>query len=199
MTEIPLFPLSAVLVPGGRMPLQIFERRYIDLVRDCLRNDKGFGIVWIREGDEVAQPGHSEPEIGDVGCYARIVDWDQLPNGLLGVTVEGSQKFELESAGTADNGLVMGEVNWLAAPESVPMASEFDKLLDVLRSLETHPHVQRLNLTIDYDSAFEVGYALVQLLPLEESLKFELLCLDDAAELMRELDVILNQLSGQDA
>ena len=165
----------------------------------CLRNDSGFGIVWIREGDEVAQPGRRQPDIGEMGCYARIVDWDQLPNGLLGVTVEGGQKFELESAQTADSGLVMGQVEMLPVPEPVPMLPDFDKLLEVLHSLETHPHVQRLNLQVDYENAFEVGYTLVQLLPLEESLKFELLCMDTAFELMRELDVILNQLSGQDA
>ena len=57
MSELPLFPLSAVLLPFGRMPLQIFEQRYLDLVRDCMKTDTGFGVVWIRRGAEVNQRG----------------------------------------------------------------------------------------------------------------------------------------------
>ena len=110
MSEIPLFPLSAVLVPHGRMPLQIFERRYLDLVRDCMRNNSGFGVIWIRRGPEVAAGDTGEPELGDYGTYARIVDWDQLPNGLLGITIEGAERFELARHHRADSGLVMGEV-----------------------------------------------------------------------------------------
>jgi Lon protease-like protein len=81
VSELPLFPLSAVLLPFGRMPLQIFEPRYVDLVRDCMRTSSPFGVVWIRRGAEVVQPGRKAPELGDYGTCARIVDWDQLPNG----------------------------------------------------------------------------------------------------------------------
>ena len=90
LTELPLFPLSAVLLPHGRMPLQIFEQRYLDLVRETLRSDSQFGVVWIRQGSEVAQRGRAAPELGDYGTSARIVDWDQRPNGLLGITIEGT-------------------------------------------------------------------------------------------------------------
>ena len=92
MTEVPLFPLSAVLFPYGRMPLQIFEQRYLDLVRECRRNDSGFGVVWIKSGGEVAHPEATAPTLAEYGCYARIVDWDQLDSGLLGITVEGSDR-----------------------------------------------------------------------------------------------------------
>ena len=105
MTEMPLFPLSAVLVPHGRMPLRIFEQRYIDLVRDSLRNETSFGMVWIRHGSEV-------------------VDWDQLPDGLLGITIEGQQRFELFAAESRANGLVVGEVTEYAAPQSERMRDE---------------------------------------------------------------------------
>ena len=65
--EIPVFPLSSVLFPTGRLPLQIFEQRYLDLVRDCLKQDTGFGMVWITEGEEVAQPGTDLPALGQTG------------------------------------------------------------------------------------------------------------------------------------
>ena len=70
--------------------------------------------------------------------------------------------------------------------------------MDVLRSLETHPHVQRMNLRVDYNDAWQVGYTLLQLLPLEESLKYELLGIDNIEGLMLELHLLLNQISGED-
>jgi len=198
MSELPLFPLSSVLLPYGRMPLQIYEQRYLDLVRDRMKTDTPFGVVWIRRGEEVAQPGRAMPELGDFGTYARIVDWDQLSNGLLGITIQGESRFELQETSMRDNGLVMGQVRQLPAPTVVTVTESQLSLVDVLRSLETHPHVQRMNLQLDYNDAWQVGYTLLQLLPLEESLKYELLCLDEVDELMSELDVILNQISGED-
>jgi Lon protease-like protein len=198
VSELPLFPLSGVLLPYGRMPLQIFEQRYIDLVRDCMKTDSAFGVVWIRRGAEVAQRGRAAPELGDYGTCARIVDWDQLPNGLLGITVEGTGRFELYEAGTRANGLVVGEVALQETPSSSPMREDWQSLLDVLLSLQNHPHVQRMNLGLDVNDAWQVAYTLVQLLPLEESLKYELLGIDNIEELMQELDVTLNQISGED-
>lgn len=195
--ELSLFPLSGVLLPYGRVPLQIFEQRYLDLVRDSMKNDAPFGVVWIRRGTEVAQKGRA-PELGDYGTCARIVDWDQLPNGLLGITIEGTERFELIDTSTRDNGLVVGEVELLPAEAPVPLSEAWQSLLDVLRSLEGHPHVERMNLRVDYNNAWEVGYTLVQLLPLEESLKYELLGIDTVEGLMSELNIILNQISGED-
>jgi Lon protease-like protein len=198
MTELPLFPLSGVLLPFGRMPLQIFEQRYLDLVRDSMKSGTDFGVVWIRRGAEVAQRGRAAPELGDYGTCARIVDWDQLPNGLLGITVEGVRRFELYETGSRANGLVVGEVKLQDAPSSSAMLEAWQPLLDVLRSLETHPHVQQMNLQLDYNNAWQVGYTLAQLLPLEESLKYELLAIDKVEALMRELDTVLNQISGEE-
>jgi uncharacterized protein len=198
VTEIPLFPLSGVLLPGGRMPLQIFEQRYLDLVRSSMRANTGFGVVWIRSGSEVAGKGSARPDLGDYGTYARIVDWDQLPNGLLGITIAGDSSFDLLSTHTLASGLVMGEVEMSAPREPEPLCVEWRPMEDVLRSLETHPHVQRMGLDIDYNNAWEVGYTLIQLLPLDESLKYELLGADTLQAMMEELDILLNQISGED-
>ena len=198
MTEIPLFPLSGVLLPGGRMPLQIFEQRYLDLVRESMKTDSPFGIVWIRRGSEVAQRGRASPELGDWGTSARIVDWDQLDNGLLGVTIEGQGRFDLYETHTRPNGLVVGEVVARPDPQPEPMMPEWQSMHDVLQGLSLHPHVQRLQLNVDYADAWQVGWTLTQLLPLDEYLKYEMLGLDSAAELMQELNVILNQISGEE-
>ena len=198
MNELPLFPLSGVLLPYGRVPLQIFEPRYVDLVRSCMKESSPFGVVWIRRGSEVAEKGRASPELGDYGTCAYIVDFEQLPNGLLGITIEGRERFDLYDSTMSDNGLVMGEVEFKPAVEPVRMTEAWLSLLDVLRSLETHPHIERMKLKIDYNNAWEVAYTLVQLLPLEESLKYEILGLDTVEEVMSELNIILNQISGEE-
>ncbi len=198
MSELPLFPLGSVLLPFGRVPLQIFEPRYVDLVGRCMKDASPFGVVWIRRGSEVAQKGRASPELGDYGTCARIVDFDQLPNGLLGITIEGGERFDLYDTTTREDGLVVGEVEIKPAVEPVRMTEAWLSLLDVLRSLETHPHIERMKLRVDYNNAWEVAYTLLQLLPLEESLKYELLGLDTVEGVMSELNIILNQISGED-
>lgn len=199
MIELSLFPLSGVLLPFGKMPLQIFEQRYLDLVRDSMKSDTPFGVVWIRRGAEVAEKGSASPQLGDYGTTARIVDWDQLPNGLLGVTIQGGQRFDLASTEVRGNGLVVGQAELRPAVTPLPVEPEHQPLLDVLHSLETHPHVQRMALQVDYDDAWQVAYTLVQLLPLDEAIKYQLLGLDDVHALIGELDTILNQISGEDS
>lgn len=198
MSELPLFPLSSVLLPFGRMPLQIFEPRYLDLVRDCMKTESPFGVVWVRSGSEVASPGRGSPELGDCGTYARIVDFDQLPNGLLGIMIEGGERFDLGDTERRENGLVMGQVAMRPSPAAARMVEEWDSMSNMLRSLEAHPHVERMKLRVDYNDAWQVGYTLTQVLPLDEHLKYELLSMDSIEDLMAELDGVLNQISGED-
>ena len=198
MSELPLFPLSNVLLPFGRIPLQIFEQRYLDLVRDSMKSSSPFGVVWIRQGAEVAQRGKAAPDLGDYGTCARIVDWDQLSNGLLGITIEGGERFDLQETGIRASGLVVGQVELREPTMAQKMSEDWLTLTDVLRSLETHPHVERMNLRVDYNDAWQVGYTLVQLLPLDESLKYELLGIEEIDDLMAELHALLNQISGED-
>lgn len=198
LSELPLFPLSGVLLPFGRVSLKIFEPRYLDLVRDCMKSNSRFGVVWIRRGAEVVQRGRAAPELGDYGTCARIVDWDQLPNGLLGITIEGTERFDLFATHTRSNGLVVGQVQLQQAIAPAPMADAWMSLLEVLRSLETHPHVERMNLRVDYNDAWQVAYTLIQLLPLDEALKYELLGAGSIDVLMAELQALLNQISGEE-
>jgi len=96
--EIPLFPLRSVLFPRGKLSLQIFEKRYIDMVANSLRDGSGFGVILLKEGEEVMKPGRSQ-QLYAIGTYARIIDWDQLENGLLGITVEGEASFMFRITG----------------------------------------------------------------------------------------------------
>ena len=194
--ELPLFPLSTVLFPYGRIPLQIFEQRYLDLVKNCMRNDSKFGVVLILEGSEMDKKDSVQPNLSSMGTLARIVDWDQLPNGLLGITIQGSERFFLLDSWKQENGLVLGNINIFQSDTDAPMRKEWDPLLDVLNRIKQHPHVKRMNLDINEEDAWQVGFMLAQLLPIVEIDKNELLGLKDIEELMEKLDKMLSEMSG---
>ena len=196
-TDIPLFPLGTVLLPHGRLPLQIFERRYIDMVAKCMREQTGFGVVWLRQGSEVDEEGASGSlQIGDYGVLAHIVDWDQLPNGLLGITIEGSQRFHIEEAWIEESSLNVARVELEPALAPEPLPVEGASMVDVLQGLQRHPEVKRLNLSVDYEDAWSVCFALTQLLPVGSTLKYELLGQTDIMTLIDQLDQLLTELSG---
>jgi len=196
MTTLPLFPLSATLLPYGRMPLQIFEQRYLELVKTSMRSGQGFGIIHIERGSEVAPSGL--PTLAPLGCVATIVDWDQLENGLLGITVQGGQRFRPYNVWREDDGLIRAEVELLDALPRVPMIGAWEPMRTVLDGLQAHPHVERIGLPIDFEDAWQVANSLVQLLPIDEDLKVELLAMDSVDAVMRELDLILSALGGDD-
>ena len=197
LETIPLFPLGTTLLPYGRMPLQIFERRYIDLIAQCMREGTGFGVVQLRRGSEVGQGGIDAPDIAAVGCFARIVDWDQLPNQLLGITIEGGERLAIERCWRADSGLVMADAEVGALPEPEPVASRWLGLAQVLEGLHLHPHVQRLGYVETNDNAWAMGWQLAQLLPLLEALKYQLLVAPTLEDLLSPLDQTITQMSGE--
>ncbi len=196
MTDIPLFPLGTVLFPSGRLPLQIFERRYVDMISKCMREGAGFGVVWIRRGSEVAEASVTNLDLGDYGTMATIVDWDQLPNGLLGITIEGAERFYIEEVWREDSGLNMARVDIEPSPDVVEIPEEGRSMIDVLAGLQRHPEVRRLGLTVDTGSAWNICHVLTQLLPIDNSVKYELLGITDINVYVDELDELLSELSG---
>ena len=196
MTDIPLFPLGTVLFPSGRLPLQIFERRYVDMISKCMREGAGFGVVWIRRGSEVAEASVTNLDLADYGTMATIVDWDQLPNGLLGITIEGAERFHIEEVWREDSGLNMARVDIEPSPDVVEIPEEGRSMIDVLAGLQRHPEVRRLGLTVDTGSAWNICHVLTQLLPIDNSVKYELLGITDINVYVDELDELLSELSG---
>ena len=196
MTDIPLFPLGTVLFPSGRLPLQIFERRYVDMISKCMREGTGFGVVWIRRGSEVAEASVTNLDLGDYGTMATIVDWDQLPNGLLGITIEGAERFHIEEVWRDDSGLHMARVDIEPPPAAVEVPEEGRSMIDVLAGLQRHPEVRRLGLTVDTGNAWNICHVLTQLLPIDNSVKYELLGITDINVYVDELDELLSELSG---
>ena len=186
--EIPLFPLRTVLFPGGNLPLRIFEQRYISMIRECARNDTGFGVCLIGEGEEAIAP--VKPV--QIGTLARIVDWFTLEDGLLGVSTVGTARFFTEHTRKQDDGLFTGQVRWLDEPEPCPVPESHSVLCGVLgRFMEKmgdhYPEYQPALL----QDAIWVGYRLSELLPLPTIEKQHLLELQDPLERLQILVEIL--------
>ncbi|NKB33614.1 MAG: peptidase S16 [Pseudomonadales bacterium] len=197
--QIPLFPLRMVLFPGGRMDLQIFERRYVDLVSDCMKSESGFGICLLKSGEEVIQDG-TQQTIHRTGTYANIIDWDQLENGLLGITVEGSTKFKIVDCWQADSGVLQAEVEFSRTEsvgfETIPLDDEFSGLSDLLQNLENHPLVEQKNLAINYNNLWDLGWRLSELIPIEVEQRQQLLELDDPWERIESIEELVSDLAN---
>ena len=195
--EIPLFPLGTVLLCGGRLPLQIFEPRYLDLVGRCMKTDTGFGVVLIREGREARLPGDAgPPAVFDIGTYANIVDFNPLANGRLGILCAGAEKFRIHRSWEAPDKLMMAEVEFLPEERAVAVGDEFRALVETLRVLVKHPMIQQLALDVDYEDARSVSWRLAELLPLEAETKQSLLQMQLPRERLVEIRRLIAQLRG---
>lgn len=193
--EIPLFPLGHVLFTGARLPLQIFEPRYLDMVGRCMKTDTGFGVVLIREGTETFG-GTPPPSLFNIGTYARIVDFSQLANGLLGIVCVGGGKFRIERSWEAPDHLVMAEVVFLPEERQGAVSEEFSSLVDTLRVLVKHPMIEKLDLDIDYQDARSVSWRLAELLPLEAETRQSLLQMQSPRERLVEIRRLIAKLKG---
>jgi Lon protease-like protein len=179
MTDIPLFPLNSVLFPGGVLSLKVFERRYLDLVRDCTRDGAGFGVCLILQGREAGEPATPAA----FGTLARVVDFYTLPDGLLGISAQGTQRFHVENTRVRDNGLVHGRVRFLEDERAVEIPPEYLLLVTILeRLLEKtggpHAQVERERL----DDAGWVAFRLAELLPIENRERQQMLQLSAPLE-----------------
>lgn len=184
-SEIPLFPLNAVLFPGSMLGLRIFEARYLDMVRECARGGGGvFGVCLIMQGNEAGEPALPAA----VGTQARIVDFDTLPDGLLGISVTGGERFRVNQTRVRDNGLVIGEIRrWPDEPE-VPVPVELALLPTILERLAEQAGLSWRNGPRErYDDASWVGFRLSELLPLGDSERQRMLELTDPVERLEAL------------
>jgi Lon protease-like protein len=184
---IPLFPLHTVLFPGGPLPLRIFETRYTDMVRRCMREQLPFGVLLIQEGEEAGEVATTAA----VGCSARIADFGTLDDGLLGISCVGERRFRVQRVWRANDGLNMGEVEWFDVMPTVPLPDKHARLAKTVRRAldeldEVYTHVERR-----FDDAGWVGNRLAELLPIAPADKQALLELDDPLALLESLLTIV--------
>lgn len=182
--ELPLFPLNAVLFPGGTLGLRIFEARYLDMVRDCSRRGAAFGVCLIMAGQEAGEPALPAA----VGTLAHIIDFDTLPDGLLGISVSGGARFRVLKSRIRDNGLVIGEVRQWPDEPVVAVPVEYALLPAILERLAEQAALSWRNGPRErYDDASWVGFRLAELLPLGDSERQQMLEVTDPLERLAAL------------
>ena len=171
-----IFPLSTVLFPGGTLPLKIFEQRYIEMTKACIKDERPFGVCLITEGAEVGEPAVP----ANVGCLATIERWDMPQLGLFHLIARGGERFRLLETRDAKNGLLSGSIERIA-PD--PPGSAVDTpCRDVLQAIIAHVGAASFPSPLKLDDAAWVGYRLAEALPLDMRFKQELLELEDAGE-----------------
>lgn len=184
---LPLFPLSTVLFPGGRMPLKIFEQRYLDLAKACIKDDSTFGVCGIREGGEVGEPAVPY----EVGTEARIVEWDMPQPGIFHVIVEGLQRYIARSWEAQPGGLLVAETETVSAENPRAIPGELRLCAEVLKHLLTDNRIEPAQT--HYDDAVWVGYRLSELLPFKLKVRQDLLEMNDSVTRLRIIDQFLRQ------
>lgn len=198
METIPLFPLNSVLFPKGRISLQIFESRYVDMVRTCLKDGSGFGIVLIETGSEVAKTGQ-KLDIHRTGTWCRVVDWNQLPNGLLGITAEGHSTFRIIETWREANNLCKAMVELRPqdsiTAEVVEVGDEFVEYVDLLRGLARHPAIEELKLDMSFENLREVAWRLSELLPIGNRERQTLLEQADPIARLQQIELYINAMN----
>ena len=191
--QVPLFPLRTVLYPGGPLPLRIFEPRYLDMISDCLRHEHAFGVLLIKSGSETGPA-----TTFDVGTLARITDWYQGSDGLLGITALGGERFRLVSSRRMPDGLNMGEVEILPEHGEQSLPEEFRPLAQILAGVLDD--LGRLYEALDrrYDDAGWVGYRFAEILPISPEEKQSCLETDDPVERLHLGRTVLHSVRGVD-
>ncbi len=192
--KLPLFPLDTVLFPGCTLDLQIFEARYLDMVSSCLKAGHGFGVVRIIEGSEV---GMAASEYALTGCEALIRDWQQRPNGLLGIRVEGGRRFDVLSADVQRDQLTVAEISWREEKEDLPLDDEHADLAVLLEALGQHPLVETLGMGRPAQGQRSLAHQLAYLLPFRTDQKLDLLQLDEPQVQLQCIQRWLEQLQGE--
>ncbi len=148
MTSIPIFPLNTVLYPGSQLPLKIFEQRYLEMTKACVRDGTPFGVCRIREGQEVGLPAVPE----QIGCTALIAQWEMPHLGVFHLQTRGQHPFRILRQTTQSNGLIRADVEFLAkavgevSPESFALCRRV--LEQIVEKVGADYFFPRLALTI---------------------------------------------------
>lgn len=186
--DIPLFPLQAVLFPGGLLPLKIFEQRYLDMAAACMKESKPFGIGLIASGEET---GAAEPHT--VGTLADIANWEMEQLGILQIAARGGRRFRILEKRRGPNQLLEARVEVIADNGPLAVPAERQRLLPLLRRVVSDLGNERVPEPHHFADAEWVGYRISEILPIQNLAKQKLLELEDPLARLEILETFLDQ------
>lgn len=191
--QIPLFPLSSIVMPEGFLPLRLFERRYIDMVRNCFKTETGFGVCLLRHGNEAGTPAEPYP----MGTLVSIVDFDQGPDGLLHIVARGEREFRILTHAVADDGLQTGHIEFLPDRPAVPMQPAFEKLASKLGLILQYVEPGFSYPEMRLDDADWICHRMLELLPLTAEARYELLQMEDNQQRLEALATLQIEIADR--
>ena len=193
---IPLFPLSQGLFPDGMLPLQIFEVRYLDLMKRCHQNQVPFGVAWLRSGREVQVPGE-EPLMHSHGCLAHIREFEQVQPNFFRLICQGGLRFELTSVSPGPLGVWQGQVNYLPQDPEIELPqhlqSHADRLGKVIATAQKQGVLERLPIFAPYhlDQCGWLANRYAEAIEAEPAIKQQLLSEPDPLKRMEAVALLV--------
>lgn len=187
--RLPLFPLGRPLFPGHRLKLQVFERRYIRLVRECMTGGGQMGVVGIYSGSEAS----AQVEFCNYGCSARISNWDSLTSGLLGIEITADQPFRVLASECEEDGLWVANVQWLTDSAKLRVGGDFSGLVELAGVLAKHRGAE---LPTGGDAA-DLSWLLAGLLPISAQDAAALLAEQNPVERLEWLSDFVDKLASR--
>ena len=191
--SFPIFPIGIVALPGTIQNLQIFEPRYLNMVKDCMENNHGFVITFQKK-----LSNNNDYDISKQGAFVEIIDFNNLPNGLLGITVKAINKVIIKNIIQLEDGLNVAETYPIVDPEVDDQAllAEFPEISNILSQLMKHPRIADMPINIDFNSADSVAYNLAGLIPIPWTYKQSLLEAFDASQRLSILSKYIDEISS---
>ena len=188
--QLPLFPLNTVIFPGGVLPLRIFETRYLTMVKECARQQSDFVICLIKSGSEAGYAAKHR----NIGTTCRIIDWETLPDGLLGITAQGQSRVEITRTHVQDDQLIVGDIEYLSEDQDQALPARFKEWAQLISAI-----IEQLGQPFNaqdqaLDSAFWVGARLTEYLPFELEQKQRILELDHPLVRLQYLQEVLRDI-----
>ena len=185
--DVPLFPLGTVLFPGGLLPLKIFEQRYLEMAKTCLREGTPFGVCLIREGSEVGTPATHE----ELGCLARITHWDMQQLGLLQLIAQGAERFRVRATRIRPDGLIVADIALLAEGADEPLPDKYRACGQLLERIVAEHGERLFARPFQLDSSAWVAARLAEVLPLPAAARQRLLELDGGPQRLAVIQRLL--------
>ena len=191
MSELPLFPVHSVLFPDGRFKLRVFEKRYMDMVTRCLKQETPFGVCLIRSGREVGEAAHPS----SIGTTADIDEYDMPQAGILHITVRGGQRFRVLDTQVLADQLIIGETVFLPEEPHIGLGSTHEDLRELLAKIINEVDGNYYYPPVRLDDAIWVAYRLAELLPVSNECRQQMLEQPDPRQ---KLDILAAQITERE-